>query len=76
MGEMIPQEREKKPAMSEDRKPGTRKLFYGSIGLVLGGLLLLAIGAIYSWTLLVLLGVVCFFGAGLVQLNWLLRKIG
>lgn len=62
--------------MSTDKKPGTRKLFYGSIGLLLAGLLLLAIGAIYNWPLLMLIGVVGFLGAGFVQLNWLLRKIG
>lgn len=62
--------------MSGDKKPGTRKLFYGSIGLLLAGLLLVAIGAINGWPLLMLVGIVGFLGAGVVQLIWLVRRVG
>ena len=62
--------------MSGGRKPGTRKLFYGSIGLLLAGLLLVAIGAVYSWPLLMLAGFLGFLGAGIMQLIWLVRKVG
>ena len=39
-----------------DKKPGTRKYFYGAIGLLLTGLLVLAVGAVYSVPLIVGLG--------------------
>ena len=58
------------------KKPGTRKLFYGAIGLLLVGLLLVAIGAIISLPLLMLVGVAGMLGAGAVQMAWLVRKIG
>jgi hypothetical protein len=57
-------------------KPGTRKYFYGSIGLLLAGLLLLAVGAIYSSPGLVGIGLLGWVGAGFVFLRWLLHKIG
>ena len=61
---------------SKDRKRGTRKLFYGAIGLLLAGLMLVGIGAVYGWPLLMLVGVAAFLGAGVVQLIWLVRVIG
>lgn len=57
-------------------KPGTRKYFYGAIGLLLAGLLLLAVGAIYSVPALVGIGFLGWVGAGLVFLRWLLHRIG
>lgn len=61
---------------SAEKKAGTRKLFYGAIGLLLAGLLLLAIGAINGLPLLVFIGVAGMLGAGALQLAWLVRKIG
>ena len=61
---------------SPNRKARTRKLFYGAIGLLLVGLLLLAIGAINDLLLLVLVGVAGMLGAGALQMAWLVRKIG
>jgi hypothetical protein len=58
-----------------DKKTGTRKLFYGSIGLLLGGLLILAIGAIYGLPLVMLVGTAGFLGGGVVQLIWLVRRL-
>ena len=62
--------------LSAEKKAGTRKLFYGAIGLLLVGLLLLAIGAINDLPLLVLAGVAGMLGAGALQMAWLVRKIG
>ena len=59
-----------------EKKPGTRKLFYGATGLLLVGLLLVAIGAIYSLPLLMLVGVAGILGAGALQLAWLVLKLG
>ena len=61
---------------SAEKEPGTRKLFYGAIGLLLVGLLLLAIGAINDWPLLVFVGVAGMLGAGALQLAWLVLRIG
>jgi hypothetical protein len=61
---------------SAEKKPGTRKLFYGAIGLLLVGLLLVAIGAINNLPLLMLVGVAGILGAGALQLAWLVRKLG
>ena len=61
---------------SRDKKASARKLFYGAIGLLLVGLLLLAIGAINDLPLLVFVGVAGMLGAGALQLIWLVRKIG
>jgi len=58
-----------------NKKPSTRKLFYGSIGLLLAGLLLLAVGAIYSSPVLVWIGLLGWVGAGFVRLWWLLHKV-
>ena len=60
---------------SRDKKASTRKLFYGAIGLLLVGLLLLAIGAINGLPLLVFIGVAGMLGGGALQLAWLVRKI-
>lgn len=57
-------------------RPGTRKYFYGAIGLLLAGLLVLAMGAIYTVPLIVGLGLLGWLGAGLVFLRWLQHKIG
>lgn len=59
-----------------DGKPSTRKYFYGAIGLLLAGLLVLAVGAIYSLPLIVGLGLLGWLGAGLVFLRWLQHRIG
>ena len=61
---------------STAEKAGTRKLFYGAIGLLLAGLLLLAIGALYSLPVLAGIGILGWLGAGLVFLKWLLQRIG
>ena len=61
---------------SSAEKAGTRKLFYGAIGLFLAGLLLLAIGAINDLPLLVLVGVAGMLSAGVLQVIWLVRRIG
>ena len=61
---------------SSAKKAGTRKLFYGAIGLLLAGLLLLAIGAIKDLPLLMVVGVAGMLSAGALQLAWLVRKIG
>jgi hypothetical protein len=65
-----------KQEASAGKKPGTRKFFYGSIGLILAGLLLLAIGAVYSLPVVVGIGILGWLGAGLLQLAWLQRKVG
>ena len=61
---------------SAEKKAGTRKLFYGAIGLLLVGLLLLAIGALNGLPLLMGVGVAGMLGAGALQVTWLVRKIG
>ena len=61
---------------SAEKKTGTRKLFYGAIGLLLAGLLLLAIGALNDLPLLVGVGIAGMLGAGALQMAWLVRKIG
>jgi hypothetical protein len=58
------------------KKAGTRKLFYGALGLLLAGLLLVATGALSSSALLMLAGLMGFLGAGVVQLIWLVRRVG
>lgn len=65
-----------KQGSSGNKKLGTRKYFYGSIGLLLAGLLLLAVGAIYSSPVLMGIGFLGWVGAGLVFLRWLLHRIG
>lgn len=57
------------------KRPSTRKLFYGAVGLLLAGLLLLTIGVFYSWAALVLMGVVGLLGAASVFLAWLVLQI-
>ncbi len=69
-------DRNKTGPESSAEKGGTRKLFYGAIGLLLAGLLLLTIGAINGLPLLVFIGVAGMLGAGALQLAWLVRKIG
>jgi hypothetical protein len=59
-----------------NKKAGSRRLFYGSIVLLLSALLLAAIGAVSNWPLLMLVGVVGILGAMAMQLAWLVRKIG
>ena len=61
---------------SGGKRAGTRKLFYGALGLLLAGLLLLAIGAINDLPLLMGVGVAGMLGAGALQMAWLVRKIG
>lgn len=57
------------------KKVGTRRLFYGALGLLLAGLLL-AIGALNGLPLLMVVGGAGMLGAGALQMAWLVRKIG
>ena len=59
---------------STGKKPGTRKLFYGAIGLLLIGLVLLGAGALMDLPLLMVVGGAGMLGAGALQLAWLVRK--
>jgi hypothetical protein len=61
---------------STEKRAGTRKLFYGAIGLLLAGLMLFGAGALSNSQLLMIVGVAGMLGAGALQLAWLVRKIG
>ena len=64
------------PESSAGKKGGTRKLFYGAIGLLLVGLLLVGIGAVSDLPLLMVVGGAGMLGAGALQLAWLVRRFG
>ena len=65
-----------KQEASVEKTPSARAFFYGSIGLLLAGVLLLAIGAFYSLPALVWMGLFGWLGAGVTFLSWLQRKVG
>jgi hypothetical protein len=58
------------------KQPGTRKYFYGSVGLLLVGLLVLAAGAVYGQPLVAVVGLLCWLMAGAVRYSWARRKYG
>ena len=64
------------PESSPDKEPGTRKLFYGAIALLLTGLVLFGAGALRDLPLLMVVGGAGMLGAGALQLAWLVRKLG
>lgn len=64
------------PESSSGGKPGTRKLFYGAIALLLIGLVLFGAGALKDLPLLMVVGGAGMLGAGALQLAWLVRKLG
>ncbi|NIV30418.1 MAG: DUF3040 domain-containing protein [Anaerolineae bacterium] len=64
------------PESPSERKPDTRKLFYGAIALLLIGLVLFGVGALRDLPLLMVVGVAGMLGAGALQLAWLVCKIG
>ena len=52
-----------------------RQVFYISVGLVLGGVLILAWGVLTGSSLITIIGFLGFFGGGIFRLIWWLRKL-